>query len=34
MPARTPLLSVVVPCFNEVATVRRLLERVRAVPIP
>jgi len=28
-----PVLSVIVPCFNEHATVRELLERVLAVPI-
>ncbi|MGA7615733.1 MAG: glycosyltransferase [Thermoanaerobaculia bacterium] len=28
-----PLLSVVIPCYNERATVRELLRRVRAVPI-
>ena len=27
-------LSVLVPVYNEVATVRTLLERVRAVPLP
>jgi len=27
-------LSVVIPVYNEIATVRELLERVRAVPIP
>ncbi len=30
----TPRLSVIVPVFNEVGTVRTLLERVMAVPIP
>ena len=29
-----PSLSVLVPVYNEVATVRALLTRVRAVPIP
>lgn len=31
--AKTPLLSVVVPCYNERATVAELLRRVREVPI-
>jgi glycosyltransferase involved in cell wall biosynthesis len=30
---RPPLLSVIVPCYNERATVEELLRRVRAVPI-
>lgn len=30
----SPLLSVIVPVYNEVATVARLLDRVRAVPYP
>ena len=30
----SPRLSVIIPVFNEVATVRTLLERVMAVPIP
>src|SRR5262249_13043655 len=29
-----PRLSILVPVFNEVGTVRTLLERVRAVPMP
>ena len=32
-PARPPLLSVIVPCYNERATVAELLRRVREVPI-
>src|SRR5579884_754243 len=32
--AMPPRLSVLVPVYNEVATVRTLLERVMAVPIP
>jgi glycosyltransferase involved in cell wall biosynthesis len=32
--ARGPLLSVLVPVYNEVGTMRTLLERVMAVPIP
>ena len=34
MPQSGPLLSVVVPCFNERGTVAELLRRVLAVPIP
>jgi glycosyltransferase involved in cell wall biosynthesis len=32
-PARTPLLSVIVPCYNERATVAELLRRVKDVPV-
>jgi len=32
-PGRTPLLSVIVPCYNERATVAELLRRVKDVPI-
>ncbi|HUP49890.1 MAG TPA: glycosyltransferase [Thermoanaerobaculia bacterium] len=32
-PAATPLLSVIVPCYNERATVAELLRRVKEVPI-
>ena len=32
-PAKPPLLSVVIPCYNERATVAELLRRVREVPI-
>ena len=32
-PTRPPLLSVIVPCYNERATVAELLRRVREVPI-
>ena len=28
------ILSVVIPCYNEVATVERLLRKVREVPLP
>src|SRR6185369_6589816 len=28
------LLSVIIPCYNEAATVRQILEKVRAVNIP
>jgi glycosyltransferase involved in cell wall biosynthesis len=31
--SRPPLLSVVIPCYNERATVAELLRRVRAVPV-
>ena len=31
--SKTPLLSVVVPCYNERATVAELLRRVREVPV-
>src|SRR4051794_34650916 len=31
--SRAPLLSVIVPCYNERATVAELLTRVREVPI-
>ena len=33
MPESSPLLSVVVPCYNERATVAELLRRVREVPL-
>src|SRR5947207_5865778 len=33
MAGSPPLLSVIVPCYNERATVAELLRRVRAVPI-
>ena len=33
MSSETPVLSVVVPCFNERATVREILSRVLAVPV-
>jgi glycosyltransferase involved in cell wall biosynthesis len=29
-----PLLSVVIPCFNEAATIADLIERVRRAPVP
>jgi cellulose synthase/poly-beta-1,6-N-acetylglucosamine synthase-like glycosyltransferase len=29
-----PLLSVVIPCYNEVATIASLIERVRLAPVP
>jgi glycosyltransferase involved in cell wall biosynthesis len=29
-----PLLSVVIPCYNEVATIASLIERVRRAPVP
>ena len=32
--AERPLLSVVIPCFNEAATILDLLERVRSAPVP
>lgn len=32
-PASRPLLSVVIPCFNEAATIADLIERVRQAPI-
>src|ERR1700704_3650461 len=32
-PPKAPLLSVVVPCYNERATVAELLRRVKEVPI-
>ena len=32
-PARAPLLSVIVPCYNERATVAELLRRVKDVPV-
>jgi glycosyltransferase involved in cell wall biosynthesis len=28
------LLSVIIPCYNEEATIRQVVERVRAVPLP
>jgi glycosyltransferase involved in cell wall biosynthesis len=28
-----PLLSVVIPCFNEAATIAQLIERVRQAPV-
>ena len=31
--AERPLLSVVIPCFNEAATILDLLERVRSAPV-
>ena len=31
--ASRPLLSVVIPCFNEAATILNLLERVRLSPV-
>ncbi len=31
--ANRPLLSVVIPCFNEAATIEALLERVRQAPV-
>ena len=33
-PAKRPLLSVVIPCFNEVSTIEALIERVRQAPVP
>jgi len=32
-PVCQPLLSVVIPCFNEVATIAALIERVRRAPV-
>ena len=32
-PANRPLLSVVIPCFNEAATILALIERVRQAPV-
>src|SRR5438128_6606068 len=32
-PSKPPVLSVIVPCYNERATVSELLRRVREVPI-
>jgi glycosyltransferase involved in cell wall biosynthesis len=32
-PANRPLLSVVIPCFNEAATIEALIERVREAPV-
>src|SRR5687768_178291 len=32
-PAKAPVLSVIVPCYNERATVAELLRRVKEVPI-
>jgi glycosyltransferase involved in cell wall biosynthesis len=32
-PASRPLLSVVIPCFNEAATILDLIERVRRAPV-
>ncbi|MFZ9216075.1 MAG: glycosyltransferase family 2 protein [Vulcanococcus sp.] len=32
-PASRPLLSVVIPCFNEAATILDLIERVRCAPV-
>jgi len=32
-PSDSPLLSVIVPCYNEAGTVRQLLEQVLAVPV-
>ena len=29
-----PLLSVIIPCFNEAATILDLIERVRQAPVP
>ena len=37
LPGQTPmipLLSVVIPCYNEEATIRRVVERVWTVPVP
>ena len=31
--ASRPLLSVVIPCFNEAATILDLIERVRQAPV-
>ena len=33
MPPARPLLSVVIPCYNEVGTIMDLIERVRAAPV-
>lgn len=33
MPSARPLLSVVIPCYNEVGTIMDLIERVRAAPV-
>ncbi len=33
MTATPPLLSVVIPCFNEAATIEQLIERVRQSPV-
>lgn len=33
-PLARPLLSVVIPCFNEAATIADLIERVRQAPVP
>ena len=33
MISNTPLLSVVIPCFNEVATINVIIDRVRQAPI-
>jgi glycosyltransferase involved in cell wall biosynthesis len=32
-PSPRPLLSVVIPCFNEAATIAQLIERVRQAPV-
>ena len=33
IPGGRPLLSVVIPCYNEVATIASLIERVRRAPV-
>ena len=33
MPSARPLLSVVIPCYNEVGTILDLIERVRSAPV-